>query len=150
MASFTNTIEIDRSPEDVYAYLDDLARHGEWQNQIISVKVEGDGPTRVGTRATEVRRFGKREMTMTYEITEHDPPRVFAFRGLDGPVRPIGRGTVESLDDGKRSRVTVELDMTGHGFGKLLLPLAMSQARKEVPKNQQRLKERLEAGTPTV
>jgi uncharacterized membrane protein len=146
MAPFTNSIEIDRSPDDVYAYLDDLARHGEWQDGLVSVKVEGDGPTKLGTRATEVRRFGKREMTMTYEITEHDPPRVFGFRGLDGPIRPIGHGTVESLDNGKRSRVTVSLELTGHGFGKLLLPLATSQAKKEVPKNQQRLKERLEAG----
>jgi hypothetical protein len=39
----------------------------------------------------------------------------------------------------------VELDFEGHGLGKLLLPLVRSQARKEVPLDQQRLKERLEA-----
>jgi uncharacterized membrane protein len=145
MAAITSSVEIDRSPEDVFAYLDDLARHGEWQDQIVSVKVDGDGPTKVGTRATEVRRMGKREMTMTYEITEREPPRMFAFRGLDGPVRPVGRGTVEPLDDGKRSRVTLEFDFEAHGIGKLLRPIALSQARKQVPKNQQQLKQRLES-----
>jgi hypothetical protein len=55
MAAITHTIEIARRPEDVFAYLDDLARHGEWQDQIVSVRVETDGPTRVGTRATERR-----------------------------------------------------------------------------------------------
>jgi uncharacterized protein YndB with AHSA1/START domain len=148
MAAITSTIEIDRRPEDVFAYLDDLARHGEWQQQIVSTKVDGEGPTKVGTRATDVRRMGKREMTVTYEITEHDPPKLFAFRGLNGPVRPIGRGTVEPLDEGKRSRVTLELDFTGHGIGKLFLPMARSQARKGVPENQRRLKERLEAAAP--
>ena len=150
MAAIVSTVEIDRSPEDVFAYIDDLARHGEWQDQIVSIKVDGDGPTKLGTRATEVRRMGKREMTMTYEITERDPPRAFGFRGLDGPVRPLGHGTIEPLDDGKRSRVTLELDFEGHGMGKLILPMARSQASKQVPLNQQRLKERLEAAGPTA
>ena len=78
--------------------------------------------------------------------TKHDPPRSFAFRGLNGPIRPVGEGSVEPLDDGSRSRVTIELDFEGHGVGKLLLPLVRAQARKQVPKDQQRLKERLESG----
>ena len=41
--------------------------------------------------------------------------------------------------------MTLELDFAGHGFGKLLAPLAGSQARKQVPEDQQRLKERLES-----
>jgi hypothetical protein len=83
---------------------------------------------------------------MTLEVTEHNPPRSFAFRGIDGPIRPIGKGTVEPLGDGSSSRLTTELELTGHGLGKLLAPLVRSQARKEIPANQQRLKERLETG----
>jgi hypothetical protein len=79
-------------------------------------------------------------------VTEHDPPRSFGFRGVDGPVRVVGRGTVEPLDGGERSRVSLELDFEGHGFGKLLLPIVRRAARKQVPGNQQRLKERLESG----
>lgn len=55
--------------------------------------------------------------------------------------------TVEGLDDGTRSRVTLELDLVGHGIiGKLLAPLARSDARKHIPQDQARLKERLESG----
>ena len=147
MAAITESVEIARRPEDVFAYLDDLARHPEWQDTLVRVEVETEGPTRVGTRARETRKVGPREQTSTYEITEHDPPRGFAFRALDGPIRPVGRGIVESLDDGNRSRVTVELDLVGHGLlGKLVRPLALRQARKEVPRNHQRLKELLEGG----
>lgn len=145
MSAIRETIEISRRPEDVFAYLDDLARHGEWQESIVSARVDAAGGTRVGTRATEVRRMGKREQEITYEVIEHDPPRSFAFRGVDGPVRVAGRGTVEPVGDGSSSRVTIELDFTGHGIGKLLVPLARGQARKQVPKDQQRLKERLES-----
>ena len=144
------SIEISRSPEDVFAYLDDLATHGEWQEQVVSAKVDGDGPTKVGTRSTEVRKMGGREQQTTYEITEHNPPRMVAFRGVDGSIRVIGRVTVEPLDGGARSRVTLDLDFEGHGMGKLLLPLVRNQAGKQVPKDQARLKQRLESGTPAA
>jgi uncharacterized protein YndB with AHSA1/START domain len=147
MAAITASVEIARRPEDVFAYLDDLERHPEWQETLVSVKLETPGPTTVGTRARETRKVGPREQTSTYEITEHEPPRMFAFRALDGPVRPVGRGIVDPLDDGTRSRVTVELDLVGHGLlGKLVRPLALRQARKEVPKNHLKLKELLESG----
>jgi len=145
MAPITASIEIARRPDDVFAYLDDLARHGEWQEQIISAQKHGDGPTQVGTKSTEKRRMGKREQTITYAVTEHDPPRAFGFHGIDGPIRAVGRVTVEPLGDGSSSRVSLVLDFEGHGFGKLLLPLARSQSRKQVPEDQQRLKKRLES-----
>jgi len=145
MAPIRESIEIARRPEDVYAYIDDLASHGEWQEGIVSAKVDTEGPTHVGSRSTEVRRMGSREMTMTYEVTEHDPPRVFAFRGVDGPVRVAGRGTLEPVGDGSSTRLSLELDFTGHGMGMLFAPMARSQARKQVPKDQLKLKERLES-----
>ncbi|MFL5961533.1 MAG: SRPBCC family protein, partial [Gaiellaceae bacterium] len=55
MAPFVDSIEINRTPEDVFAYFDDLGKHAEWQQQIVSVHVETDGPTRVGSRATDKR-----------------------------------------------------------------------------------------------
>jgi uncharacterized membrane protein len=142
----TQTIEIARSPEDVFAYLDQLDRHGEWQSQIISSKLETEGPTRVGSKATDTRKVPGGTQDVTYEITEHDPPRRTAFKGLNGPVRPVGTITVEPAGEG-RSRLTLELDLRGHGLvGQFVAILARSQARKQVPADQQRLRERLESG----
>lgn len=145
MAPFTHSVEIARSPQDVFAYLDDLSRHGEWQEQIVSVHVETEGPTRVGTRARQTRRVPGGPRTYTYEITEHDPPRKSSFRGLDGPVRPVGTVNVEPVGDGSRSRVTLQFDLEGHGWGKLIAPMARRDARKRIPENHARLKERLES-----
>jgi uncharacterized membrane protein len=147
LAAITDTVEIAKSPPEVFAYLDDLRRHGEWQTQIENVELLTEGPTRVGTRAVDTRRVPGGRRKITYEITEHDPPRRAAFRGLDGPIRPVGSVTVEGLDEGRRSRVTLELDLVGHGLlGKLFAPIARRDARKQVPKDQARLKERLESG----
>jgi uncharacterized membrane protein len=150
VAPIVETVEIAKSPQEVFAYLDDLRRHGEWQEQIESVEVLTDGPTRVGSRAVDTRRVPGGRRQITYEVTEHDPPRRAAFRGLDGPIRPQGSITVEPLDDGTRSRVTLELDLVGHGIGKLLAPLARLDARRRVPQDQARLKERLESGAAAV
>jgi uncharacterized membrane protein len=146
MAPFTASIDVDRSQEDVYAYLSDLGRHGEWQSQIQEVTVETEGPTRVGTRARERRKPAHGPATTTtYEITEMEPPRKAGFRGIDGPVRVAGTVTVEPAGEG--SRVTLDIDLTAHGLiGKLLTPIARRELRKQVPLDQQRLKERLEAG----
>jgi uncharacterized membrane protein len=141
------SIEIARRPEEVFAYLDQVDRHPEWQENLVSVTPQAEGPPQVGSRIVQVRRVpgGPREFTL--EVSEHDPPRKVAFRGLDGPVRPVGSVTIESVADGSRSRVTQQLDLEGHGLlGKLIAPLARRDAAKQVPKNQARLKELLERG----
>ena len=145
MASITNSVEIARSPEQVFAYVTDPSRLAEWQESVVSTRLEGGGAPGVGSRVTVVRRIGRGERTMTSELAELTSPRSWAVRGIDGPVRGNVKGTVEPLDDGARSRVTIELDFEGHGIGKLLVPLVVRrQAQKEMPKNLQNLKERLE------
>ncbi|MBV9213686.1 MAG: SRPBCC family protein [Actinobacteria bacterium] len=143
----SNSIEINRRPEEVFAYLDDLGRHHEWQEQIVESRVETEGPTRVGTRAVDKRNVPGGPRDVGYEITEHEPPRLAAFRGTDGPIRPEGRMIVEATGDGASSRVTVELEMRGHGFGKLFAPFARRDAARQITKDQAKLKEVLESGS---
>jgi uncharacterized membrane protein len=146
VAPISESIEIDRRPEEVFAYLDDVERHGEWQEQIVAVEPQGDEPMGVGKRVRETRRVPGGDRSMTYEITEHDPPRQSSFRVLDGPVRGVGTVAVEPVGDGSRSRVTFTIEFEGHGLGgKVLLPLAKGQARKQIPKDQARMKEQLES-----
>jgi hypothetical protein len=65
-------------------------------------------------------------------------------RGGGGPLIATAEGTIEPLADGERSRVTIALDFEAHGLGRLLLPLVRRQARKQLPRNEQQLKEMLE------
>jgi len=144
MAPIVDSIEINRRPEDVFAYYEDLVKHCEWQEQIVSVHLDTDGPTRVGSRATDKRRLPGGTREVSYEITEHDAPHKSSFRGVNGPIRPRGTVTVEPLDGGARSKLTLDFELEGKGLGVLLAPLARANARKEIPKSHQRLKELLE------
>ena len=133
MAPITTTAEIDRPPDEVFAYVIDPSTFPEWQQGVVSGHM--DAPTtRVGSKCTSVRRMGGRERVVTTEITEYDPPRRWADRGIEGPIRAIVGVTVEPLADGSRSRLTITLDFTGHGIGKLLVPLSVRRrAASEMP-----------------
>jgi uncharacterized protein YndB with AHSA1/START domain len=145
MAPIMSTIEIERPPEEVFSYVTDPTRFGEWQKDVVKVEMEGARPPEVGARFTTTRRVGGTERTMTQEITESRPPGGWAARGVDGPIRPSARITVEPLDEGARSRVTFALDFEGHGVGVPLIPLVRRQAQKGAPTSYQNLKRLLEA-----
>jgi uncharacterized protein YndB with AHSA1/START domain len=146
MAPIVHSVEINRRPEDVFAYVTDPSRFTEWQDAVVSARPLGEGPMQQGSRLSLTRRMGKRERTMTSELTEYTPPRSYAFRVLDGPVRAIGSGRFEPLDDGSRTRFTFELDFEGHGIGKVLVPLFVRRlAAKELPESHANLKQRLES-----
>jgi uncharacterized protein YndB with AHSA1/START domain len=151
MTRIVTSVEIARTPEDVFAYVTNPSHLPDWQASVVSVEHDGT-PVRVGKRAVVTRQVGPREMKSTAEIADLAPPRSWFVRGLDGPVRGNVQGRIEPLDDGARSRVTIELDLHGHGIGKLLLPLVglvvKRQAQREMPQNAQRLKEQLESTRP--
>jgi uncharacterized protein YndB with AHSA1/START domain len=147
MAPLVHSVEISRTPDDVFAYVTDPARFAEWQDAVVRANRLDTGPMETGSKLSLTRRVGKREQTMTSELTEYDPPRSYAFRVLDGPVRAVGSGRFEPLDDGARTRFTFELDFEGKGIGKLLVPLVVRrQAAKELPESHANLKRRLERG----
>ena len=140
------TAEVDRPADDVFAYATDPARFPEWQAGVVSGRMDGGG-TGVGARCFSVRRIGGAERASTSELVHVDPPRTWSVRGVDGPIRAAVDVTVEPID-AKRSRVSIGVDFTGHGIGKLLVPLVVRrEARKEMPANLARLKVRLEQHT---
>src|ERR1700729_4343179 len=140
-----HSIDINRPAEEVFAYLDQVDRHNEWQGQLVSTTIQTDGPIRVGTRVVERRNVPGGARDFPFEITEHDPPRRVSFRGTAGMIRPVGAYTVDPIG-GSSSRMNSELDLKGHGIGKLFAPLALRQAAKQVPVDQEKFKELLESG----
>lgn len=143
----STSIEVDRPPTEVFAYVTDPSRFSEWQDGVVSGHMANDGPPLPGDRCITNRRIGFAERPVTSEVTHIDPPRTWGVRGIDGPIRAEVNVTVEPLGPDPRSRVTIALDFVGHGIGQLLVPLVVRpQARKEMPANVKRLKERLETG----
>lgn len=145
MPTLSTAIEVSRSPEEVFAYVTDPAKFSEWQANVVSGHMDKSSSNQVGARCITNRRIGFTERTVTSEITHVDPPRQWGVRGVDGPIRATVDVAVDPIDDGRASRVTINIDFQGHGIGKLLVPLVVGpQARREMPANLERLKHRVE------
>jgi carbon monoxide dehydrogenase subunit G len=127
------TIEIARTPEDVFAYLTDVSNLPAWQAGVKSA-------TQRDARIEESRSLLGREFDTTLEILEREEPRVFALRALDGPVPFTVRHELEPADGGTRLTVTAEGDVPGFAAG-LLARGAERQFRKDF----ERLKQILES-----
>ena len=144
MAPIVTTVQIDRSADEVFAYATDPTRFSEWQQGVVDGHLETHGVPSVGTRCMTTRRIGGANRPSVSEVTHIDPPKAWGVRGIDGPIRAIVDLTVESVT-ADQSRLTISVDFTGHGIGKVLVRLVVRrEATKEMPTNLATLKRRLE------
>lgn len=129
-------VDIDRTPEDVYAYLTDVSNLPKWQSGVHSARREG-------SQIHESRHMLGRELNTTLEIEEEDPPNVFALRAVNSPVPFSVRHELEPSGGGTR------LTVTGEGDAGLLPGFAAGimarRAEKQFRKDFERLKRLLEA-----
>ncbi|MGZ6213792.1 MAG: SRPBCC family protein [Candidatus Limnocylindria bacterium] len=149
MAPITGSVEIARSPQDVFEYVADVTRRSEWQEAVLHVKVETPGVNGVGTRVLETRRLPGGPRDVRWEVTEYQPPSRWAFHGVGNPVDAIGEISFFPLDGGSRTRVEFRIDFEARGFAKLMAAAARRGARDEVPRALAKLKWILEAAPGT-
>ena len=150
MAPVITSAEIARPADEVFAYATDPARFRDWQAGVVDGHMDGPangtGSPAVGATCVMTRRIGGADRSSTSQLVHIDPPRSWGVRGIDGPIRATVDVQVEPLA-GSRSRLTISVDFTGHGIGKILVPLIVRrQARKEMPANMAALKQQLETG----
>ena len=127
------TIEIARSPEDVFAYLIDVSNLPAWQAGVKSATMR-DG------RIEESRSLLGRELHTELEIVEREEPRLFTLRALDSPVPFTVRHELEAVAGGARLTVTAEGDVPGFAAG-----LLRRRAERQFRKDFARLKQILES-----
>ena len=79
------SVQISRSPEEVFGHLTDVARVPEWQSSAVEMRVAGS--LAQGSRIFEKRRLRGRELDNELEVVAFDPPRRLTLRSLGGPVK---------------------------------------------------------------
>jgi uncharacterized protein YndB with AHSA1/START domain len=148
MSAIVTSTDVDCPATEVFAYATDPARFSEWQQGVVDGHMDGrtedGGPPTVGSKCVTIRRIGGGNRASTSELVGIDPPRTWSVRGINGPIRAAVDVQVERVTD-SRSKLTISVDFTGHGIGKILVPLFVRrEARKEMPDNVAMLKKRLE------
>ena len=137
------TVEIARTPEEVWAYLTDVSKVPSWQSGVHEAQIVGGGEIAAGARIEESRSLFGRDFHTTLEICDCEPPRVFGLRALGGPVAFTVRHDLEPSSAGTRLRVVAEAD-TGFLPG-MAAGLLARRAEKQFRKDFDRLKAVLES-----
>jgi uncharacterized protein YndB with AHSA1/START domain len=151
MATFflSFSIHVNVPPEVVFAYVADLARHGEW-NPGLTVTAVSEGATTIGSRFHSVGHIFGREIQDDLCVTQYQPPVRFAFfvKSGFGGEELSQEFMLQSKDSGTlitrtAGSTTVPLLL------KLVAPiLAAFGIRSEHIKSLKRLKARLEQMYP--
>ena len=127
---FEGTTVIDRPIEEVFAFLADGTNDPKFSPRVLEMEKKTDGPPGVGTvYASTVKDAGvktKRE----FEITEFVVPSRIRWAEVSKNMITATEGGYDLTREGTGTRVTIYNVLEGHGFGKLITPLALRQARK--------------------
>ncbi|HEY3544277.1 MAG TPA: SRPBCC family protein [Gaiellaceae bacterium] len=131
------TVEIARTPEQVFDYLTDVSNLPAWQSGVHSARRDGD-------RIHESRHLLGRELSTTLAIDEEERPRLFVIRALDSPVPFSVRHELTPAADGG-TRMTVVGDGDAGMLPGFAAGIMARRAEKQFRKDFERLKRLLEA-----
>ena len=141
MIQYDVSMHLNRSVEEVFAFLSDASKHSSWQSDLIESEQLTDGPLRVGTRIREVRRLGRRPTAYEGEVIDFEPNKRFALQVMTGP-HVTASYTLTGEDGGTRLRF--QFVMRTNGMMRLLEPLIVRSMRKQSASDFGRLKSILE------
>ena len=96
------SVFINANPEEVFAYVSDLSKHGEWADDPLEITPVDDSGIAVGKRYRSTAEFRGGTVTGEETITEYEAPRKFSFHVDDSTSKhdhiftftPEGEGTL--------------------------------------------------------
>jgi uncharacterized protein YndB with AHSA1/START domain len=121
MVDRSDTITINRSVEDVFAYVTDTTNDPAWHTDILEAKKMSEGPIGVGTKWQL--RF-KPFMGVSESISEvvaFEPNRKEVLQGMAGPMATTLTYLFEPADGGTRHTRRVQIKISG--WMKMMEPL---------------------------
>jgi len=143
MRSFTYTIHIERSPEQVWAYMTDPANTPRWSNLVRRVDLITPGPLRVGSERLVTFDLGGKQVQRVSEVWALEPGRRIGVRNTAENVTGVFEYTLAPERNG--TRVSFTCDIHPHGLMWLLLPLLLKSNRLRYTEQLPNLKKEVES-----
>jgi uncharacterized protein YndB with AHSA1/START domain len=117
-------VDVERPPDEVFAYLSDVARHGEWSPRPWRVEGLAPGaPVAVGTRYTSYGWLpGDKDHRNEVEVTALEAPSRLVLTSTDQGEQFVNTFTVTAQGSGSRVQRTMDMPRPGGLLG-LAFPL---------------------------
>jgi uncharacterized protein YndB with AHSA1/START domain len=80
MNPITASVWIDATPERVFAIATDFGGCAEWLSGVKETRLLTPGPIGAGTKFSETRQIGSREVTEEMTVSAYDPPRSYTLQ----------------------------------------------------------------------
>lgn len=145
-SAVTSSVHVDRQPAEVFAYLADVGRHGEWSPK--PYRVEG---VAVGQQVAAGKRFtsfgwlpGDKDHRNDVEATAVDAPNRLVLTSTDKGQIAVNTFTVAPDEDGSRVERVMDVQRPSGVVGVLFPVIAALVIRPDVAKGLGRLKSTLE------
>jgi Polyketide cyclase / dehydrase and lipid transport len=148
MATFQNTLTIQRPVDDVFAFLADFENIPTWNYAIVETRKTSPGPVGVGTTYRQLRSIPDRREE-GFEVTVFEPTTRLEVHGEIGPFTATIRYLLAPVGDETQLINAVDLE-SASGAVRLLAPLATSRVKAAVAANLNTLKKTLEARDQSV
>jgi carbon monoxide dehydrogenase subunit G len=142
MPRIEESIQINRSPQEVWDFTADPANLPVWNGAIQTA--DPDGPMAQGTKVSGHLKFLGKRMDYVNEITTFNPPTESAYRSVDAPFEFTGGSMLEPADGGTRMTTWIETGSLGGFFGKMGDPIVTKMYARQVRNDLENLKEILE------
>jgi uncharacterized protein YndB with AHSA1/START domain len=148
MITKETSIEVNRPVEQVFSAMADATKQPQWDPGLLEARLTPDGPVRVGTKITEVRKFMGRTSENTGEVIEFEPDTRIIRKSVESPMTVMGTITFAATPKG--TKVSWRWDLQFSGFSGLLGPLIANSMKKGAESSLRGLKDHLEKGVPAA
>ena len=138
MAVIENSVQIDRSPEDVFDYLVDLRNELEWNPGVESMEKLTDGAIGVGTEY--LARWNQSSL-IEVECVRFERPYRWAYTN-GGPISVTFEVTL--TPQGTGTLLASHFEAHPHGLMKLFFPVLLQSLKRGEKQNMQHIKHALE------
>lgn len=143
MAKMEITVDINRSIDDVFAFVSNAENLPRWRATNLETKKTSEGPLAVGSTFKGRFTFLGRQFDGNLQITAYEPNQLYAVKMSEGPFPLETWYALQPTDTGTRLFFTME--GAPGGFFKLAEPLVVSLAKRTYEADLHNLKEMLEA-----
>jgi uncharacterized protein YndB with AHSA1/START domain len=142
---FEGTTVIDRPIEEVFGFLADGTNDPKFSPRVQEIAKTTDGPPGVGTVYESTVKDAGMTTKRQFELTAFDAPTRIRWTERSKNVVTASEGGYDLAPEASGTRVTIHNVLEGHGFGKLIAPLALRAARKDADAFAERIKRAVEA-----
>ncbi len=140
---------INKGIEDVWAYVSDFSKMGEWVEGVSDAQQVPEGDLEAGKKLKSKYSYRGKTFDVEYEVTEYGPPNRFGMKSTEGPF-PF-EGLIELETYAGSTRVTNTIDAGSDGLiTSIIFSVFGSFVRRSMNKRMQQELEKLKSVLQTA